>query len=198
MQITKEILEKSKVINEGTTCYIMQYGPTTYKVYKGTIKYINGTGEYGLEEKEVSNRLNYIVSKKKDVVLTDLPTDVMIYDEKPVGVVINYYNNSVTLKDYLLENGTEEITNMMRQQVLNIVEELIKNGIIPTDPHLDNFLVCYKEDGSFELKMIDTDDQYISIYPDNKRDIWYDSEVSACYRVIDLAFEDLKNKKSMI
>ena len=50
----------------------------------------------------------------------------MVYDEKPVGVVINYYNNSVTLKDYLLENGTEEITNMMRQQELNIVEELIK------------------------------------------------------------------------
>ena len=59
MEITKEILEKSKVINEGTTWYIMQYGTTTYKVYKGTIKYINGTGEYGLEEKEVSNRLNY-------------------------------------------------------------------------------------------------------------------------------------------
>lgn len=71
---------------------------------------------------------------------------------------------------------------------------MITNGIVPIDPHLENFLVCYNEDGTFKINMIDTDDQYISVYPDNKRDVWYESEVNACYRVIDLSFEELKKK----
>lgn len=43
--------------------------------------------------------------------------------------------------------------------------------------------------------MIDTDDYYVSVYPDNKRDVWYNSEVSTCFRVIDLSFEEIKNNK---
>lgn len=198
MEITKDIIKESKILNEGTTSYIMKYGDSIiYKLYKSAIEYIGSNGEYRLEENETMNRLKYILSKRNDITLTDLPSDILIYNGKPVGIPITYYKNSITLKEYLEENYSEENILAMKQQVLNIVNELIKNGIVPTDPHLENFLVCYNEDGSYKLNMIDIDDQYISIYPDNKRDVWYESEVSTCYRVIDLSFEKLINNKKI-
>lgn len=198
MEITRNIIRESKILNEGTTCYIMQYGNlVTYKLYKGAIEYIVGNGEYKLDEKETLNRLNYIVSKKNDVLLTELPKDILIFNGKPVGTEITYYDNSICLKNYLSENYSDEIISKVRQEIMSIIDELIKNGIVPTDPHFENFLVCYKNDGTYKLKMIDTDDQYISIYPDGKKDVWYESEVSTCYKVIDLSFEQLNNKKNI-
>ena len=198
MEITKEIIKDSQVLHEGTTCYIMQYNDAvTYKIYKGAIEYIAERGEYKLDENETQRRLNYLVSKRNDVTLTDLPSNVLTFNGKAVGVDITYYKNSMTLKDYLVENNTKENILFMKQQTLQIVNELITNGIVPTDPHLENFLICYNNDGSYKLNMIDTDDQYISVYPNNKKDIWYEAEVEACYRVIDLSFEKLMDNKKM-
>lgn len=193
MEITKEILKESKIIHKGTTSYIMQYKNLTYKIYKGAFDYIITNTEYNLEEKETLNRLNYLVSKRKDITLTDLPSDLLTYNGKPVGVEITYYKKGITVQDYLKENYTEENVRLIKKQILKIIKELIENGIIPTDPHLENFLVCQNEIGSYEIKMIDTDDQYISVYPNNQRDVWYESEISTCYRVIDLSFENLAN-----
>jgi hypothetical protein len=41
--------------------------------------------------------------------------------------------------------------------------------------------------------MVDVDDNYVSIYPNGKRDFFYKSEVSTCYRVIDLSIEDVNS-----
>lgn len=194
MEITADFIKHSKTINEGTTCYIMMHESNiTYKLYKRAVDYILKNSEYELEENETLNRLNYIVSKKKDVKMTDIPDDILTFKGKAVGVPLTYYSNGISLKDYLMDNKDNVDVDLIKQKIIDIVNELINNGIIPTDPHLDNFLICYNDDGSYEIKMIDVDDQYISIYPDNKRDVWYDSEVAACYRVIDLSFEQIYN-----
>ena len=138
-------------------------------------------------------KINIYCLKKNDVILTDLPNEILTYNGKPVGVLINYYKESISLNDYLLTNNSENVLRSVRKQILIIVNELINHGIIPTDPHFDNFVVCFNDNGTCTLKMIDTDDQYISIYPNNKRDVWYQSQLSACYRVIDLSFDNLKN-----
>lgn len=198
MEITSDFIKESNILNEGTTCYIMQHSSkAVYKLYKGAIDYISQKGEYKLDENETLNRLNYIVSQQKNIYLTDLPSDILTCNGKPIGVPINYYSNSISLKDYLTENYSNENICLMKQKMLSIVDELIENGIVPTDPHFENFLVCYNEDGSNKLRMIDVDDQYISIFPNNQRDVWYESEISACYRVIDLSFEELKKSKTI-
>lgn len=198
MEITSNFIKESNLLNEGTTSYIMQHDSAiAYKLYKGSIDYISQRGEYKLEENETLERLNYIISKRKDITLTDLPSEILTCNGKPVGVAITYYSNCVTLKDYLIENYTDDNINLAKKQMLGIVNELIVNGIVPTDPHFDNFLVCYNEDGSYKLNMIDTDDYYISIYPDNKRDVWYEAEVDACYRVIDLSFQELEKSRTL-
>jgi len=62
MEITKDIIKESSILNEGTTCYIMQYKNTmVYKLYRGALEYIIGNGEYSLNESETLNRLNYII-----------------------------------------------------------------------------------------------------------------------------------------
>ena len=194
MESTADFIKHSKTINEGTTCYIMMHeSNVTYKLYKRAVDYILKNSEYELEENDTLNRLNYIVSKKRDVKMTDIPDDILTFKGKAVGVPLTYYSNGISLKDYLMDNKDNVDVDLIKQKIIDIVNELINNGIIPTDPHLDNFLIIYKDDGSYEIKMIDVDDQYISIYPDNKRDVWYDSEVAACYRVIDLSFEQIYN-----
>ena len=191
MEITADFIKDSRIINEGTTSYIMIHKSNiVYKIYKRTIDYIlNGT-DYELEE-DTLNRLKYLVSKKDDVSMTDLPSGLLTCRGKAVGALIKYYENSIDLKSFLKENIKSVDLEFFKKRVTEIVEELIRNGIIPTDPHLGNFLVCFKEDGSYDIKMIDADDHYVFIYPDNKKDVWYDSEVDSCYRVIDLAFKEL-------
>ena len=198
MEITKEIIQRSKVINEGTTSFVMEFdNRITYKIYKETLEYIGGKKEYSLNEKITATRLNYIVSKKDDVKLTDLPSKVLTYKGKPVGVALEYYNDCTTLEDFFKENNSEENIDSVKKQINAIVAELIEHGIVPTDPHFGNFLVKYNLDGSYVLKMVDTDDQYVSVYPNGKRDVWYESEVNACYRVIDLSFEELNKNRQI-
>ena len=42
------------------------------------------------KEEETLNRLNYIVSQKNNIYLTDLPKDILMCNGKPVGVEISY------------------------------------------------------------------------------------------------------------
>jgi len=198
MEITSEFIKKSRILSEGTTSYILKHeSGIIYKLYKGSMDYIIKNGEYELNENETKNRLNHIINKKESVYLTDLPSEILTCNGKPVGVKIAYYKDSITLKEFLINNPDVEMFEI-KQEVLKIVDELIKNGIVPTDPHLENFLVCYDNDGKYKINMIDTDDIYISAYPDGKKDVWYESEVSACYRVIDLSFDEIMNSKKVI
>lgn len=194
MEITKEYLSQSKVINEGTTCFIMKHeSGDVFKIYKSAKDYVEGTKEYDLEEDYILNKLNYIVSMKDEVFLTDLPNEVLLNNGKPVGVKMKYYDNVISLKEFLLNNDVN--LEYIKQELLKIVNELISKGIIPTDPHFENFMVTFNDLGDFRINMIDVDDFYVSVYPNGKRDVFYNSEVSTCYRVIDLAFDDLKQNK---
>lgn len=201
MEITQKFIQESQIKNEGTTSYIMEHkSGVVFKLYKSLFDYIFKNADYALEEIEVRNRLNYIVSKKNDVKLTNLPQDILTFNGKIVGVAIEYLEGCITLSDFLKENSEIDL-DKIKEEILKIVEELIANGIIPTDPHFENFLISFCEDGTYKLNMVDTDDIYVSVYPNNKRDVWYESTINSCYRVIDLSFEKVieekrKNSKS--
>lgn len=198
MQITQKFIQESQIKNEGTTSYIMEHkSGLVFKIYKSLFDYIFNNAEYALEEVEVRNRLNYIVSKRNDVKLTKLPQDTLCFNGKIVGVTIEYFESGITLFEFLKDNLDVDLF-VLKERILKIVDELIENGIIPTDPHFENFVITMNEDGTYQLNLIDTDDIYISVYPNGHRDVWYDSQKNACYRVIELSFKEIiemKNKK---
>lgn len=195
MEITRQILEKCKGLHMGTTSFILRYNGSTFKIYKSTLEYMEYGGEYKLDEKETLNRLNYIISKQNDIKLTDMPNEILTFGGKTVGVKIKYYADCITLLDYFSQNGLDENTELIKQKVYEIVEELIHNGIIPTDPNFGNFVISFNPDKSFNIHMIDIDDQYVSVYPDGKKDVWYDADVNACYQILNLSFNNIGKKK---
>ena len=196
MEITQKFIEESQIKNEGTTCYIMEHkSGVAFKIYKVLFDYIFKNENYELDEREITERLNYIVSKKEDVKLTKLPQEILTFNGKIVGVAIEYLEGSITLGDFLKETPEIDLAKV-KDKVLEIVEELIANGIIPTDPHFDNFLISFCEDGTYKLNMVDIDDGYVYVYPGGKKDIWYESAVNTCYRVIDLSFKKIGEEKT--
>ena len=120
-------------------------------------------------------RLSYIVSQRDSVKKTELPSDILFCNGKPVGIKMPYYENAQTLRDYLISNPDVDLGEV-KNEVHGIVGELIEHGIVPADPHFENFLVTFDENG--------------------KRDFAYESEVSTCYRVIDLSIQDVNSKRN--
>lgn len=167
----------------------------TFKVYKNALGYIAGNSEYDMEENYVMERLSHIVSQKDSVKKIQLPSDILFCNGHPVGIKMPYFENAQTLRDYLVSNPDVNLDEV-KSEVHGIVGELIEHAIVPTDPYFENFLVTFDENGKRRLNMVDVDDQYVSIYPNGKRDVFYDSEVSTCYRVIDLSIQDVNSKRS--
>lgn len=187
-KIDKDILAEMDVLNEGTHAYIIRgKDGHVYKVYKKCFK----NGQYCLELKETRERLEYIVSKKEQVQKSKLPLHILEYNGYPIGVEIEYFEDCVTLKEYLMNNMDADI-NQIKQTLLDILNELIENNIVPTDPHFENFLVRRKGI-QIEILSIDLDDIDVFVFPNNKYDIFKESSISACYSVIDKSFEILKS-----
>lgn len=196
MEINSEMIKDCEITNEGTTCFIMRNeNGEAFKVYKGALGYIAGNSEYDLEEDYTMERLSHIVSQRDSVKKTQLPSDILFCNGRPVGIKMPYFENAQTLRDYLISNPDVSLDEV-KSEVHGIVGELIEHGIVPTDPHFENFLVTFDENGKRKLNMVDVDDNYVSIYPNGKRDFFYQSEVSTCYRVIDLSIEDVNSKRN--
>lgn len=195
MEVSKEMIQGCEIVNEGTTSFILRNNTgAAFKVYKREMAYIAGNSEYSGEKDSTLSRLSYIVSQQDKVKKTKLPNEVLTFNGCPVGTQIPYFENAVTLKSYLEDNPETDLEEV-KGEMFGIVGELIEHGIIPTDPHFENFLVTFDEEGKRQINMVDVDDVYVSIYSNGKRDVFYDSEVAACYRVLDLSFESIRSKR---
>lgn len=197
MEINSEVIRGCEITNEGTTCFIMRAeNGAAFKVYKNALGYIAGNSEYDMDEGYVMGRLSHIVSQRDSVKKTQLPSDILFCNGKAVGIKMPYYENAQTLRDYLISNPDVDLGEV-KNEVHGIVGELIEHGIVPADPHFENFLVTFDETGKRKLNMVDVDDHYVSVYPEGaKRGLSYDIDVSACYRVIDLSIEDVNSKRN--
>lgn len=194
MVISREFISSLEIVNEGTSCFIFKTEDNKYfKIYKSSLRYINGIDDY--DDKEIKSKIEYLISKKEEIKNTLMPLDKLMFNGKIVGVELNYMVNSITLREYLVNNKDIDL-NMIKSRVLEIVYELINHGIVPTDPHCDNFLVSFLDTGQVDIKMVDVDDQYVSVYPEKEKSIWYESEVSAALRVIDLSFSEIEKKRN--
>ena len=123
-------------------------------------------------------RLEFIVSHKDEIKNSRMPDAILSVDGKPVGVKIEYYDNCVTLLEYLQKNPETDL-DVVKNKLHDIVGEMIKYNIIPTDPNFENFMVRLDREEP-EIVMVDVDDIYVDVYPPGKSEVFKD--IMAAYR----------------
>ena len=194
IEINKEILDNSTFLTEGTTCIIVRAeNGDVYKVYKQALDYIKGSGIYNLELEYEKERLEFIVGHKDKIKLSRMPDAILSVGGKPVGVKIQYYDNCITLQEYLEQNPDIDMDEV-KARLHAIVGEMIEHNIVPTDPNLKNFMVRFI-DGEPEIVMVDVDDMYVDAYVPGKSEIFKSGSISTCYNVIELSFQNLGVQK---
>ena len=93
-----------------------------------------------------------------------------------------------------MQKNPETDLDVVKNKLHDIVGEMIKYNIIPTDPNFENFMV--RLDGEEpEIVMVDVDDIYVDVYPPGKSEVFKESSIHACYNVIDLSFQSLTVQK---
>lgn len=193
-EITKEVIENSTFLAEGTTCLIVRTSSgEVYKIYKQALDYIKGSSIYNLDLEYETERLEFIVSHKDKIKNVRMPEAIVSFDGKPVGVKIEFYDNCITLLEYLEKNPETDLENV-KARLYEIVGEMIEHNIIPTDPNFENFMVRFNN-GEPEIVMVDVDDIYVDVYPPGKSEVFKSGSIHSCYNVIDLSFQSLSIKK---
>ena len=83
-EITKEVIENSTFLAEGTTCLIVRTSSgEVYKIYKQALDYIKGSGIYNLDLEYETERLEFIVSHKDKIKNVRMPEAIVSFDGKP-------------------------------------------------------------------------------------------------------------------
>lgn len=114
-------------------------------------------------------QIELLTRKQEKVKLTTLPLGVSYYQNIPVGVIIKYFEKHNTLFELFKEHNTV-IINIL-QRVLDIVNELLKNGIFQTDIKENNFLYSTID---YSAQAIDLDGLRVEIGREN---IWLEETV---------------------
>lgn len=109
--------------------------------------------------------ISILQERQKDVVLTNFPTGIVSIENKIIGQEIPYYENSVTLLEYVLNNQNNLDIKYIYISILNILKELVNNGIIYKDIHSKNFMI---DQASKAIKLIDFESRFIDIDPVEK------------------------------
>lgn len=100
--------------------------------------------------------------KQDSVKLTEFPTGIITIENKIIGQEIPYYDNHKTIKAEIEEIKDIKKLLLYYKQIIDIIEELLKNNIYYADLNTGNFLV--KNDIikliDFELGFINFDGNY--------------------------------------
>lgn len=93
--------------------------------------------------------------RQENVHLTEFTKGVVTLDNRVVGDIIPFYDNAITLRKFVKDNGWEQFDLYL--EVVKIINELVANGIYYYDINPDNFVITDKG-----LKLIDFDGDLIS------------------------------------
>lgn len=185
IKITKEeiinyLSDKENIKGQGTYGILYKYNDTTliklyYKDYINTYF----TLDSNIFEKEIEANLNVIETFKQlgikhsdkleelkklhsTLQLTDcydLIKGVVTYKNYPVGVLLEYYKDYMTLKDIFFYLSTKEKTIVL-EKIKTLIENLMENNIYLGDIKENNIMVN-KE--TLEVKLIDLDGEQVRI-----------------------------------
>lgn len=95
----------------------------------------------------IEKMVSELALRQGKIKLTDLPVGVVSCKKNCIGQVIKLYKDYVPLCEIANNNNIE----MLYNKVLNIIDELLDNGILYLDIHENNFLV----NDDLDVKLID-------------------------------------------
>ena len=106
---------------------------------------------------------NYINSKRKlynlvtrlnNTSSNDLFRGLVLTDNHVIGTILNHYQNYFSYQELYKKFSFEENVYIMNK-LIKLIEELLANGIYPTDLKLENVMI---NKDTLDVKLIDLDD----------------------------------------
>lgn len=158
-------------LTNGVYLYKPDYDETkALRIYKDTLGVCN---DYKFTAYDDYKIVSELLSRQKNIKLTDFPTGIVTIENFVIGQEIPFYKNSKNLSEIIhLKNHKEIIKYYIN--IINILEELYNNGIIYSDVHAKNFMIYSCNN---LLKLIDFDSKYLSI-DNEKKHIYKDMVVN--------------------
>jgi len=111
--------------------------------------------------------IEQLSERQKNVFLSKFPTGVVTLEGRIIGQEIPYFENSITLLEYSKMKNVNLNPINLYIKILDILKELLDNGIVYLDIHPKNFMIDMKSLNK-EVKIIDFDSTYVK-FEDNKR-----------------------------
>lgn len=149
---------RDSFIDDDDGVFIQQVcdNPTiAYRVY-------NCWNDYGFSSLWEDRLIQSLQERQQNIKLSTFPTGVITLDGNIVGQEIPFYENHITLHD--LSKSKLKVENPIRiyREILDIIKEMLDNGILYMDAHGRNFLLN-KENILDRVKIIDFESRLVSI-----------------------------------
>ena len=103
-----------------------------------------------------ANMLSELNKRQKDVKLTEFPTAVISVNNTVIGQEIPYYDGYIPLIKKIKDIKSPKELLYIYKQIIEIIKELLENGIYYKDIHAGNFMI---KDNI--IKLIDFDTAFI-------------------------------------
>jgi len=107
--------------------------------------------------------ISKLTELQKNIKLTEFPTGIVTRENYVIGQEIPFYENYETLYSQLNNIKDKEKLFYFYKKIIDILEELINNGILYKDLHAKNFMIKGES-----IKLIDFEDTSFS-FSDNKK-----------------------------
>lgn len=125
---------------------------SAYRIYKEFADY----GFNGYKDDSLISKLRKL---QKEIKLTTFPIGVVTLEGRIIGQKIPFFEDYITLFDYSLISSEKNPVSLYKN-VLEIIEEMYKKGILYMDNHPGNFLINPKNDPN-KIEAIDFEDKYM-------------------------------------
>lgn len=121
----------------------------------------------------------------KDTKMKDLITGVLAYKGLYVGVEMNYYNDYISLAS-ARKMLDESSLNICLNHILEMIDDLLANNIVPKDIREDNILI---NTTTLDLVIVDLDGMETVYGPEN-----YVQDYPYTKRTVMKKYEEMKNR----
>lgn len=103
--------------------------------------------------------ISRLQQKQPNIKLTKFPNGILTIEDYVIGQEIPFYDNSETLHDHFISGNLKKRPTQVYLDILKILKELYKEGIIYTDVHRRNFMINKITE---IVNIIDFDDTFIN------------------------------------
>ncbi len=98
------------------------------------------------------------IEKIKKTKSKDLIKDIVVYNDYPIGIIMPNYKDYINL-NHIINDLDEKELMIVFEKISELFEDLLKNGIYPTDFDEKNIMI----NKELDVKIIDLDDKLTKV-----------------------------------